>query len=602
MEVFTFEKSYLERLNEAEAVLSWVGAVIPASQVRSEWKSYVELKIEPAGWQAIWKIPRVICEDLKLRYPTIVYGYVEMVIFDELKAVFVVTAVQDSDVHLPESNEVALMDLWPTVRQENSALTVDTTAECIDQLRFFYSHVWMPWDKDYDDDRDWVQMHLQARIQLACDLSKNKLSRPLALHMRSLLAEAMYIQQRLEYLELDLSDAEEESDDGAVELNDNAAEPARKQSKTGSADVSTLPVSDLMCLHLRMAIIRSEFEILENPEMRRAYGELQSNTLKRHLLQLSLRRSGQSEEVVVERAPICHLVTVPGKLQQQIDLMLLAKQLVRPDMDVQLANTLQDVLSICRSNDEIFLSPGAHTIKFLEHLNDNGSLNGLIKPDNILDPFVELSKLPVVCSSDEDSTLLVIDGDYTLSQLVLDCRHVRRGILLRNGTLTMRGCRLLGDGNSSTQEAIVCMPGASVELKSCIVENFAVGISMRPRSSAELGNVQVKSCITGLELLEKTASFNMQGSKCVFDSCKLGILADGLSLGQGKSEKTLVLRQFSELQCLNEDNLLGNCSFSNCGKNVRVLNESEQLLAQRSHQLLLEEELGGENKENIQID
>lgn len=49
MEVFTFEKSFLERLKEAEAVLSWEGAVMPASQVRSEWKSYVELKIEPAG-------------------------------------------------------------------------------------------------------------------------------------------------------------------------------------------------------------------------------------------------------------------------------------------------------------------------------------------------------------------------------------------------------------------------------------------------------------------------------------------------------------------------------------------------------------------------
>jgi len=49
MEVFTFEKSYLERLKEAEAVLSWEGAVMPASQVRSEGKSYVELKIEPAG-------------------------------------------------------------------------------------------------------------------------------------------------------------------------------------------------------------------------------------------------------------------------------------------------------------------------------------------------------------------------------------------------------------------------------------------------------------------------------------------------------------------------------------------------------------------------
>ncbi|KAI8041934.1 protein nessun dorma [Drosophila gunungcola] len=601
MEVFTFEKSFLERLKEAEAVLKWEGAVMPASQVRSEWKSYVELQIEPAGWQAIWKIPRVICEDLKLRYPTIVYGYVEQVIFEELKAVFVVTAVQDNDVHLPESNEVSLVELWPTVEQENSALNVDTTADCIDRLRFFYTHVWMPWDKDYDDDRDWVQQHLQARIQLVCDLSKNRLPRPLAVHMRTLLTEASYIQQRLDFLELDLSDAE--SDDEAVELNDNAAEPARKQPKTGNANgslnVSSLPVTDLMCLHLRMAIIRSEFEILENPEMRRAYSELQSNSLKR--LRSSSGRTKQSEDLLVERAPISHVVTVPGKLQQQLDLLKLAQSLVEPEAQVQLANTLQDVLSICQSHDHILLSPGEHTIKFLEHLNDNGSLSGLIQPEAILAPAPDLFKLPVVSSSDEDSTLLVIDGDYSLSQLVLDCRHVRRGILLRNGTLTMRGCRLLGDGNSSTQEGIVCMPGASVELKSCLIENFAVGISMRSRSSAELGSVQLKNCKTGLELLEKTVSLNLQGSKCSFDGCKLGILADGLPLGEKRTGKSIILKQFSELQRYNEDNLLGNCSFNNCARNVRVFNESEQLLAQRSHQRLLEEELGGENKENIQV-
>ncbi|KAH8353680.1 hypothetical protein KR084_012659 [Drosophila pseudotakahashii] len=601
MEVFTFEKSYLDRMKEAEEVLSWEGAVMPACKVRSEWRSYVELKIEPAGWQAIWKIPRVICEDLKIRYPTIVYGYVEQVIFQELKAVFVVTAVQDNDVHLPESNEVSLVELWPTVQQANPVLNVDYTADCIDRLRFFFTQVWMPWDKDYDDDRDWMQQHLGARLQLICDLSKNRLPRPLAFHMRTLITEARYIQQRLDFLELDLSDAE--SDDEAVEHNDNAAEPARKQPKSGSANaslnVSSLPVTDLMCLHLRMAIIRSEFEILENPEMRRAYSELQANSLKR-IRSLS-GKTRQMEELLVERTPISHVVTLPGKLQEQLDLLKLAQAQVKPEAQVQLSNTLQDVLSICQSSDHILLSPGEHTVKFLEHLNDNGSMGGLIQPEDILTPDADLAKLPVVCSSDEDSTLLVIDGDYSLSQLVLDCRHVRRGILLRNGTLTMRGCRLLGDGSSSTQEGIVCMPGASVELKSCIIENFAVGISMRPKSSAELGSVQFKNCKTGLELLGKTVSVNLQGSKCRFDSCTLGIMAEGFALGDGRTEKSVILNKFSELQRYNEENLLGNCTFNDCTKNVRILNASEQLLAMRSHQRLLQEELGGENKENIQM-
>ncbi|XP_017855400.1 protein nessun dorma [Drosophila busckii] len=599
MDVFTFEKSFLERLKEAEAVLSWDGATMPASQVRSEWKSYVELQIEPAGWQAMWKIPRVICEDLKLRYPTIVFGYVDQVIFDELKAVFVVTAVQDQDVHLPESNEVSLIELWPTMQQENSALNADTTAECIDRLRFFYTHVWMPWDKDCDDDRDWVQLHLHARIQLACDLSKNRLPRPLALHIRTLLMEARYIQQRLEYLELDLSDAEAESDDEAVELNDNATDPPRKQSKTaGSPKDNALnrsslpPVTDLMCLHLRLAIIRSEFEILENPEMRRAYSELQSNGLKRHLLQ---RSPGKAE--IVERAPICHLVTLPAELQTQLSLLTLAKQHVKSNTQVQLGNTLQDVLSIAQANDSILLSPGQHTIKFLEQINDNGSIHGLIAAELCTLPKQELSKLPSICSSDEDSTLLVIDGDYSISQVVLDCRHVRRGILLRKGTLTLSSCRLVGDGSSSTQEAIVCLSQAAVVLEDCLLENFAVGISMRADTSAELNKVTIKKCITGLELLDQKAKLSLQTS-CTFDSCKLGILVDGIAL-QNSTEKAVSLNHFSELQRLNESNWLGNCCFNNCLRSVRVINETEKLLVKRPNQNLLLEELDEENKENM---
>lgn len=208
----------------------------------------------------------------------------------------------------------------------------------------------------------------------------------------------------------------------------------------------------------------------------------------------------------------------------------------------------QDVLSISQTNDDILLSPGQHTIKFLEHLNDNGSMKGLVAAEAIVAANQDsLSKVPVICSSDEDSTLLVIDGDYTLSHLVLDCRHVRRGILLRDGTLTLRNCRLLGDGRSSTQEAIVCMPQARLEIKDCLLENFAVGISMRSETTAKLSNVIIRKCNTGLELLDQTIKLKLQNNDCKFDTCKLGILADGIKLPNVK-EKSLAMKRFSELQ------------------------------------------------------
>lgn len=49
MNVFEFDKSLLERLQESENVLHCKDVAVPASEVRSEWCYHVELQIEPAG-------------------------------------------------------------------------------------------------------------------------------------------------------------------------------------------------------------------------------------------------------------------------------------------------------------------------------------------------------------------------------------------------------------------------------------------------------------------------------------------------------------------------------------------------------------------------
>lgn len=49
MDVYEFEKSLLERMEESCNVLQCKGAPVPAADVREEWACHVELKIEPAG-------------------------------------------------------------------------------------------------------------------------------------------------------------------------------------------------------------------------------------------------------------------------------------------------------------------------------------------------------------------------------------------------------------------------------------------------------------------------------------------------------------------------------------------------------------------------
>lgn len=261
------------------------------------------------GWQALWRISRVICENLNLKYPTIVYGTVEQVFFNEMKAIFIVHAIQeDDDIKVPLNNEVPLEDLWPTIGQENSAINIDITADAIDALRFFFRNVWMPWDDDNDDDIDWAAKHLESRIRFFYDLKTN-MNRGLAAHVRLLLSEAKYIKERREFLELGLSDDEEEDDS-------NLSNGSRKK------DLHTL-----MGLHLRLAQIKNEFEMLENPDMRTIYKEIKFPQIKTN--------SFDNVDCNV------FIVTKVGTLDEQSAFIEMAKTIIGEKKLVKLCTTLQ---------------------------------------------------------------------------------------------------------------------------------------------------------------------------------------------------------------------------------------------------------------------
>lgn len=263
MEIYTFDKSLQERLVELTEILSSRGEIVPASQIQAEWSYHVDLVIEPVGWQALWKIPRLVCEDFEIHYPTIVVVEVEQVDFADLSALVKITAVQD-EIHLPDKYDVPLVELYPTHKQENNALDMVGTASCIDQLRFFYNYLWMSWDIDDDDNTDWVSGHLEARIRLFFDMKRGIVSKETSDVIRSLMREGREVQQKISRLEDTISEGEEELQhvDGGT-------------------------ACQLMKLHFRLQQIKREMEVLENPAMREILVQNRTSTLandkiKRH--------------------------------------------------------------------------------------------------------------------------------------------------------------------------------------------------------------------------------------------------------------------------------------------------------------------------------
>ncbi|XP_017476218.1 PREDICTED: SHC SH2 domain-binding protein 1 homolog B [Rhagoletis zephyria] len=556
MEVYEFDKCLLDRLEESMSVLSWKDEVIPATQVRSEWSYYIELQIEPAGWQAIWKIPRVICEELHIRYPTVVFGCVEQVLFKDLKAILIIQAVQEEDIHLPERHEVFLEDLWPTKQQENAELNIERTADCVDRLRFFYTHVWMPWDNDNDDDLNWVEKHLESRIRFCYDLRKRTIKRTLAAHVRKLLAESKYLQQRREYLEIGLTDEDEGS-------------PEETISKT--------EVTDLMRLHLRLAMIRNEIELLENPEMRRIYQEIKFPEEK------YFKGKKYTEAIHKKKDEQVFIVMMPYTIEQQIDLMHIAKKCISTNALVQNAYTLQDVLSTSCNYDCIYLSPGRHTVRFLENMNEDAKISGIKVAGEKLSTQDYFSKANVVISSsDDDSILFVFDGSFTLENVVMDCRKVRTGIVAKNGTVYIRNCTLIGDGKTSTQQGIICNRGASIILDECTVERFATGIIVMDEAELRLNNSKVINCKIGIDL--STISKSHFNHSKITNSQNNGIYVDTAFEGQNHKSKSTILCTLKEWESHFNSNppFIGECEFRGCKVNIFALNVGKSLLSKNT--------------------
>lgn len=81
MSVYSFNKTLLERIDEFKLILD---EKQNGTKIRDQWKDFLEISIEPAGWAAIWKISKASCEEFNIKFPCEVYGVVQDTVFDEL--------------------------------------------------------------------------------------------------------------------------------------------------------------------------------------------------------------------------------------------------------------------------------------------------------------------------------------------------------------------------------------------------------------------------------------------------------------------------------------------------------------------------------------
>ncbi len=277
----------------------------------------------------------------------------------------------------------------------------------------------MPWDADSDEDVDWSTKYLESRIRFCYDL-KADMSPQLASYIRALLAEAEYIQRRREYLELDISDDED--------MNDTKTE-----------------ITYLMSLHVRLATIKHEIKMWENPKLRKVFEPIKFPP-----------RNPGDISVVMEQCT---------DLPKHIRDLEKARKIIGDEKTVKLSSSLQDSLMSCVTDGHIYLAEGQHSIKFLENLNN--SIVGLVPCDNSIDLRLKENlsdcKQPVIMAKEFENILLTLAGDVRIKNVILDCRKVRTGILVREGSVRFENCTFIGDMSSRTTSTAIAMFGKFVQ-------------------------------------------------------------------------------------------------------------------------------------------
>lgn len=183
------------------------------------------------------------------------------------------------------------------------------------------------------------------------------------------------------------------------------------------ADVSvdTVNLHALMDIHVRIAEIRHEIDLLENPLLRQGLLRKQRETI-------SNTNAKPEKWIVFEHGKVDDCLLFLNQVKQHI-----------PNEDIKYAPTLRFLLDSVAFIDTVLLNRCRHVIHNEGALQAGGTLKGLFHRNDT-----------VLVSKNEKVMLDFAGEKVLLENLTIDASDAQCGILVRQGSVTLNNCKLTG--------------------------------------------------------------------------------------------------------------------------------------------------------------
>jgi len=442
-------------MTQMQAILLANDNPLRANEVRRAWSCYLELVVEPAGWMAIL-IPsadtaRMLKVDAGRRGAMVVE--VLNINCDVLEAeVEILRSSDDRVISDGFKSEVPIDELYPLKNQEFDTLNMNATVVALDLIRFFYKHIWMPWDED-SDIPDWPGQHLANRINLHFSLATGKGNEATAIRLDELACKAEMNRTALQELEEAVGLADEDSLDVDPEL-------------------SYQVVGKLYQLHQEQDSIRREAELLENPMLRIA---VTAN-------KVAARKEGRSN-----LEPGMLIVWGGGAVSEFNKLTESIGDEFGSESNILVFPDIQHAIDTAVVGDNVIVcSAGEHKLRGLGALSKGGKIIGR----------VPTGKVTLVPGDTSNVFLGLENGVLEFRDLNLDFGRQSVGMLVRGGDVIMENVSMTGGDTmiritgKSKSRFLSCKnidggiaydlgEACYVEIGNCIIERNRIGISTK---------------------------------------------------------------------------------------------------------------------------